>query len=67
MVRPRTNKNLPDFPTTPAMLNRMQVAVLNRVLSAFDLSLDGVAGDKRNRLRAAKDLSETRIVASERV
>lgn len=49
------------------MLNRMQVAVLNRVLSAFDLSLDGVAGDKRNRLRAAKDLSETRIVASERV
>ena len=53
LVNSSTAEEIPDFPTTPAILNRTTNAVLNRVLSALGLGIGGNLEEKRSRLRIA--------------
>ena len=56
LVSLSTNEDIPGFPTTPATLNRMQNATLDRVLTALELNLEGALEEKRSRLRLALGL-----------
>jgi hypothetical protein len=53
LVNTTTGGNIPEFPSTPAILDCMQNATLNPVLAALGLSIDGEVEEKRMSLRIA--------------
>jgi hypothetical protein len=53
LVDSTTAEEIPNFPTTPTTLNRATNVVLNQVLAALGLRIDGILEDKRSRLRIA--------------
>jgi hypothetical protein len=53
LVNSSTANPIPSFPRTPAILNHTTNAVIDQILVALALSIDGTLEEKRVRLRIA--------------